>query len=357
MVLFSTLRKRNNLIDLCSASGVGVLYVFCAVRMLLPIEINWVRVIPTGHIYNSLNDFLKAKTGLGDYVFGDVILFVWILGFIIGIFVLCIRCITCRRKIDRLVLFGKPICVEHCISSHVQIRMVPESMIYTPISYGIVKKCILIPDRNYSDEELNLIIEHEYTHLKNHDHLVQLLINILCSMYWWNPFVYFLRIDLEQYFELRCDSYVTISMTETQIASYLELILKIYKENCGKTTGLGLGMLGIHKRKQKELKDRFLYLSRRKKVSNRKTGKFASVVIAIVFMVISYSFIFQSNYEIPKDSFAGGMNTYEVNQSNSYIIKRTDGSYFWKMEGGVEKEVTEDIVQMLVADGFELVYE
>ena len=53
MVLFSTLRKRNNLIDLCSASGVVVLYVFCAVRMLLPIEINWVRVIPTGHIYNS----------------------------------------------------------------------------------------------------------------------------------------------------------------------------------------------------------------------------------------------------------------------------------------------------------------
>ena len=46
-----------------------------------------------------------------------------------------------------------------------------------------------------------------------------------------------------------------------------------------------------------------------------------------------------------------------MNQSNSYIIKRTDGSYFWKMEGGFEKEVTEDIVQMLVADGFELVYE
>jgi hypothetical protein len=54
MLIFAALRKKKNLTDICSVTGIVILYVFCAVRMLIPIELPWVIVIPNESIYNPL---------------------------------------------------------------------------------------------------------------------------------------------------------------------------------------------------------------------------------------------------------------------------------------------------------------
>ena len=74
---------------------------------------------------------------------------------------------------------------------------------------GFFEKRILIPDKKYSREELHYIILHEYTHLDNKDILTIQLINILCIVFWWNPFVDILKGDMYQSIEIRCDQTVT----------------------------------------------------------------------------------------------------------------------------------------------------
>lgn len=216
-------------------------------------------------------------------------------------------------------------------------------------------RIILIPDEGYSDDDKALIIRHEYMHLINNDLAVQFLINMLCAIYWWNPFVYLLRLDLEQYFELRCDSNVTQDMSETQIADYLDVLLKVYKKKRKSPNRYGIGLLGTHRRRDKDIKERFIMLSKGQHRRNRTIGKIAAIVIASVFMVISYSFIFQSNYDVPEDTYNTESDTYEVNQSNSYLIKQHNGSYIWRTSDGFEKEIDEESANMLIKDGFTVI--
>ena len=76
------------------------------------------------------------------------------------------------------------------------IKIVQTAAVEVPCCIGIFEKQILIPDKKYSREELHYIILHEYTHLDNKDILTIQLINILCIVFWWNPFVYILKGDM-----------------------------------------------------------------------------------------------------------------------------------------------------------------
>lgn len=169
--------------------------------------------------------------------------------------------------------------------------------------------------------------------------------------------MYLLRLDLEQYFELRCDSNVTQSMSESQIADYLDVLLKVYKKKRRIPNRYGIGLLGTHKRRENDIKERFIMLSKGQHRRKRTIGKIAAIVIASVFMVISYSFIFQSNYDVPDSEIGIGTETYEVDTNNSYIIKRLDGKYYLHTKTGKEKILSKETVDMLKSDGFSVVEE
>ena len=109
------------------------------------------------------------------------------------------------------------------------IKIVQTAAVEIPCCIGIFEKRILIPDKKYSREELHYIILHEYTHLDNKDILTIQLINILCIVFWWNPFVYILKGDMYQSIEIRCDQTVTKKLKSAERGNYLTVILKEYK--------------------------------------------------------------------------------------------------------------------------------
>ena len=109
------------------------------------------------------------------------------------------------------------------------IKIVQTAAVEVPCCIGIFEKRILIPDKKYSREELHYIILHEYTHLDNKDILTIQLINILCIVFWWNPFVYILKGDMYQSIEIRCDQTVTKKLKSAERGNYLTVILKEYK--------------------------------------------------------------------------------------------------------------------------------
>lgn len=65
ILIFYVLRTKYKLIDICSVSGVIVLYLFCMIRMIIPVEFPWTKII-----FGGTKDNLKPANSTG-YHYND----------------------------------------------------------------------------------------------------------------------------------------------------------------------------------------------------------------------------------------------------------------------------------------------
>jgi len=350
ILLFSLLRKKKSLTEVCSVTGIVILYVFCAVRMLIPIELPWVMIIPNKTIYNPLYDAIRYRV-FGVSI-GEMLIIVWLLGMGIQILRLIVRYHNFGTKIRAIKESGKDVSsslIEEYGIKKVRIIMTDKTKV--PMTVGVGKYVIIIPETDYSDRERKLILHHELTHIKNGDLIIQLLANILCAVYWWNPVVYMFRKDLEQYFELRCDGTVTSNMSKQEIAEYLEILLKIYKNGNGNVGDSAIGVIEDYSIGGKELKERFERLSKNiERTSKRYIGRVAAFMLAAGLLIMSYSFIIQSEYPAPEMD----EGAIEVTTENASVVHLKDGSYVFRMDDGYQTVISKESAEMLIKDGFEL---
>lgn len=59
--VFYLLRKKAHLISVCSISGIIILYLFCLIRMIVPVEFPWTKVVDGGVAYNLFYRFLHQQ--------------------------------------------------------------------------------------------------------------------------------------------------------------------------------------------------------------------------------------------------------------------------------------------------------
>ena len=64
IVLFSILQRSRRLLDMCSVPGVTLLYLFCIIRMFIPMEFHWTVIIPSFHIYSTIQKFWNLNVPL-----------------------------------------------------------------------------------------------------------------------------------------------------------------------------------------------------------------------------------------------------------------------------------------------------
>ena len=72
------------------------------------------------------------------------------------------------------------------------------------------------------------MLKHEWQHHVGRDALVKLLIQLLCCVMRWNPFVYLLKRNLNQTLELKCDAKVIQGLGEEQKTRYAEALLHVF---------------------------------------------------------------------------------------------------------------------------------
>ena len=60
--------------------------------------------------------------------------------------------------------------------------------------------------KKYSDQELYCALLHELFHFYHRDAWIKLLVQLLCSLLWWNPLMYLFQRDVTQTLELHCDA-------------------------------------------------------------------------------------------------------------------------------------------------------
>lgn len=89
----------------------------------------------------------------------------------------------------------------------------------TPNTFGIKTRTILIPAgmvNSFSEDEVELILWHEFYHVIHRDLLKKFLVLLLSSIHWFNPLFYLLRRNLAGWQESVSDEKVSKDFDESQ---------------------------------------------------------------------------------------------------------------------------------------------
>lgn len=207
------------------------LVVLILLRMIVPVELPPMEGLKVVSIYHPIM-FLIHEELFGDVSAADILIWTWLIVavFLVARFIITyIRFISGLRKSafsdQKLEYYWSDVIGD---KNKDGISIMRNRNIDTPISVGIIHKMIMIPDHIGSDD-IDLIIRHEFEHIKSGDLLIKFCINILCCVFWFNPLFYWLRKDIGQTLEIRCDRKVTSDMDDLEKARYLEMLLAVFK--------------------------------------------------------------------------------------------------------------------------------
>ena len=82
----------------------------------------------------------------------------------------------------------KGICKAFNINRAVQVKI--SALIDSPMTVGILKPIIYFPTgliSGFTSEELDTILRHELTHIKHHDYLINTILVIIETLFFFNP--------------------------------------------------------------------------------------------------------------------------------------------------------------------------
>ncbi|MCI8855805.1 MAG: M56 family metallopeptidase [Clostridiaceae bacterium] len=211
---------------------------------------------------------------------------------------------------------------------------------------------ILLPNLDYSDEELYYILKHEYTHFLSYDILMKQVVMIFCMLFWWNPAVYLLKRDFDQAVEIKCDTFVTKKMSKAERTAYLKAILSSL-HNQKSTAGMPYVSTSLSK-DDEFIKARFNAVMGQKK-SKRYYIMNACVIICYTLIILfSYLTILQPQIAAPDVTGPGDV---EFDSENSYILHTNDGEYWLVIDDTQQYMIGEDVANICKNSGFVIIEE
>ena len=81
--------------------------------------------------------------------------------------------------------------------------------IESPMMTGFFRPSILLPDADFTPEEMEIILTHEYIHYRRKDLWYKLLLIVANAVHWFNPLVYLMVRQANRDLEYSCDDAVT----------------------------------------------------------------------------------------------------------------------------------------------------
>jgi TonB family protein len=102
---------------------------------------------------------------------------------------------------------------------------------YMPCTWGIVRPNLLLPasSERWPDERLRVVIAHEMAHVQRMDWLFQVLAQIACAAYWFNPLFWIAANQLHRESERACDdSVIRLGVDAREYATHLVEIARSF---------------------------------------------------------------------------------------------------------------------------------
>jgi TonB family protein len=102
-----------------------------------------------------------------------------------------------------------------------------------PFTFGWKQPVIVLPKLLQQEpEKFNMALQHELTHIKRGDYLLQLALSMIESLFWFHPLIRYGNQEIDTYREISCDQEV-LSKSDFSIKSYANLLYELVPLNTG----------------------------------------------------------------------------------------------------------------------------
>lgn len=344
-----------------------LMYLLCILRIFVPIAFPFTKGISKKGLYSDIcHVFCFDKIRIGNYEFtiAGALFIIWaaVAFFKIGKFLLEYKRtekvlsmfperndMQCSRVLQRVI--------EETGKQH-DVTIFYSEGIHMPMGMGIRKWQIYLPKQEYADKELYYILLHEYTHFLNGDLFVKVLSYILCCIFWWNPFVYLIKKDLDKSLEKKCDLSIVEKLSVQESADYLQTIVESLKACYGKKQFFGMHYsVSLGNGKNDEMTERFRMVFENKLNEKRNIKNIICwfLVFGIVWMA-SYRVCLLPSYEAPIEEIEDAPGAVAITPDCAYVLYENEKYYFVdSVEGPIVKtEIDEGLAIELENSGFEI---
>lgn len=291
---------------------------------------------------SSILPYVGERTAKGAYnydtdhsryfkdLFSQYALYLWLLGVII---ILAANLTGYARFSRQLKKSSSPASDEqnrilaHMLNGRRNVRLARNSFVATPMLKGIIKPCIIIPDSEYEEGQLRNILLHELSHLRRFDIVVKWLTMLAASIHWFNPFIHFIKREIDCACELACDELVIKNLNPAEKQAYGDTLISVAAER-----KYPVGVLQATMCEEKtNLKERLTAIINYNKGSRLIIAISVMLLAAAVIGAVVLGAGVGKNNTRPPEIYisAEGINTKEA------IM----GTYSWKyLGGGVESD-------------------
>ena len=330
----SLLSRNKHFLCRLGTAPLTILAIVCLVRCWIPVEFHATQEVGTA----ALNRLHQLIGGAAGSLLPEPWLFrLWSVGAIAGA-VLWVPGYTYRLLAAHKLPGSQDNRIEKFRFQHniPSLRVSISTNVSTPCVIGIWRGTILLPDTTYTAKQLELILQHEYSHIRHHDGLRDLLLRVLCTIFWWNPGVHICRVVITRLCDHRCDKEVLDTARPSVKRYYCRTLLAFASSRPGSSGQLAAS----------SLKSRF-YLILYSTGKQRRAWAALVILLVVTLWLLSYLVIFQPAYQPESLDYT------DFALESGTITPRNDGRYVLETEQG-EVQLTRETAQAMLADGFRM---
>lgn len=314
-----------------------LVFLTIVVRMFLPLEFPFTYSLRIEDILTPLRrifTYAILKEPVELLVWHGLIVF-WVVGIVFFLIQKAVVYGRCLRTISLLEEQSwEDICARYQfdITGYEdlrKIRFVFGRYFTSPYLLGLGKNYLVMPEKEYSNEEFRYIVLHELMHVRNKDILWKVLIDLLCVAFWWNPIIYWMKRELSRLIEMRNDMQIFSVLEEDQKVGYMECLKSTAEELAGRDMAFGVS---FNRSDLKELEKRMKMM-----LTDGRYSRSLQVTLAILIgvLLLGTSAVVLEPYCIDKvDDEAmplASTNTYLVIKGDAYEVY-VDGEYLMTVE-------------------------
>ena len=185
-------------------------------------------------------------------------------------------------------------------------KLVTSPNVTTPLTIGLSRRAtrVVLPEKKYSKEGLELILRHEIVHIGREDAWNKFFMVFCTAMCWFNPLMWIAMRKSADDMELSCDETVLLGADDATRKQYAILLLDTAGDERGFTTCLSATANAMRYRLQNITKP-----------VKRRSG--ALIVGAVFFILCMTSGYVALAYE----GNSGAQLIYQCDDYNSYVIR------------------------------------
>jgi len=181
---------------------------------------------------------------------------------------------------------------ESGISRPIELRKC--EFISTSMIVGLFRPMILLPEKDFDADELDLIFRHELIHYKRGDLFVKLLSIIAVSLNWFNPAVYVMNKAMQADCEASCDEAVIVDVGKENRQFYAETIMEMIGHRGNSSTAFSTCFYGS----KSGIKSRMESIMNAPWGTKRVT--FSALFVLVAAVILSGSIVVFSGYGQPE---------------------------------------------------------